>query len=136
MTELSEADKKLEGVEPVAWMHTLHMELGQTNVWLTDQDVESLFGVPGLDFPKSCHVTITPLYSATDLLPLFKREREEAAALCEDGFRCRTCNAIFNGEQGHPYPECDRPNWDRLTPDQAGAAIRSLSTKDTNHDTN
>lgn len=51
--------------------------------------------------------------------------QELCAALVEDGFRCRTCDAIFVGSKGHPIPECERPNWDNLSPAQIAAAIRS-----------
>jgi len=54
--------------------------------------------------------------------------RERAAKVAEYGFRCRTCLAVFNGDEGHPEPECALPNWDSLPADEAGEAIRALGT--------
>ena len=61
--------------EPVAWLHTLHMELGQTSVRLLewdgvdpDEPQRTGFGFPGHDYSATYSVTVTPLY-ATPLPP-------------------------------------------------------------------
>jgi hypothetical protein len=48
--------------EAVAWMHTLHMEGGQTAVRLARAEVDRPWGKPGIDFDQAYSVTITPLY--------------------------------------------------------------------------
>lgn len=60
----------------------------------------------------------------------FREAREASAKLCEEGYRCRTCDAIFTADIGHPEPACSYPNWDALTPEQAAAAIRALGPTD------
>jgi hypothetical protein len=48
----------------VAWLHTMHMEGGQTQRLLSDdEDDDHPFGVKGRDYDPSYHVTITPLYA-------------------------------------------------------------------------
>jgi hypothetical protein len=49
--------------EAVAWMHTLHMEGGQTAVRLARAEVDRPWGKPGIDFDQAYSVTITPLYA-------------------------------------------------------------------------
>jgi hypothetical protein len=56
---------------PVAWLHTLHMEGGQTMEKLTDWDCVdpdepswTAFGRPGHDYSKCYPVTTQPLYTA------------------------------------------------------------------------
>lgn len=48
--------------EPVAYLHTLHMEGGQTMTRLSDQDA-TVFGLPGRDYSEEYTVTTTPLYA-------------------------------------------------------------------------
>lgn len=62
--------KAKEEVEPVAFLHALHMEGGQTYTRLsfddgTDEDEprRTAFGVPGRDYSEEYSVTSQPLYS-------------------------------------------------------------------------
>lgn len=56
--------------EPRAWLHTLHMEGGQTYERLLDWDgvdehepSRTGFGFPGRDYSEEYPVTVTPLYA-------------------------------------------------------------------------
>lgn len=60
--------------EPVAFMHTLQMEGGQTDERLAF-DKFNPWGVPGLDYDDSYSVTIDPLYLAA---PLAEQDRIDA----------------------------------------------------------
>lgn len=48
--------------EPVAWLHTLHMEFDQKIRRLSFDD-DNAFGVPGRDYSEEYEVTIEPLFS-------------------------------------------------------------------------
>lgn len=48
---------------PVAWLHTMHMEGGQTMPQVT-LDASNPFGVPGRDYDSAYHVASVPLYAA------------------------------------------------------------------------
>lgn len=58
--------------KPRAWLHTLHMELGQTQELLLSWGPGDLpsnpdlngFGIPGVSYDPSYTVTMTPLYAA------------------------------------------------------------------------
>lgn len=65
----TDTDREL-AAEPVAWLHTLHMELGQTAVSLTRNDGRdeheprrTAFGIPGRDYSEEFHVTSEPLFT-------------------------------------------------------------------------
>ncbi len=49
-------------VEPVAWMHTLHMDGNETAVRLARAEIDRPWGKAGIDYDPSFSVTITPLY--------------------------------------------------------------------------
>lgn len=73
--------------EPVAWMHTLHMERGQTMERLSDWDgVDddcpelTAFGRPGRDYSEEYPVTTTPLYTGASA------NNELVDALSKGGF--------------------------------------------------
>lgn len=51
---------------------------------------------------------------------------ERSAKFATDGYRCRTCDAVFLVEEGHPEPECSYPNWDALSDEQKADAIRNV----------
>ncbi len=63
-------------LEPVAWRHTLHMELNQTTERLTASP-ENPFGKPGRDYSEEYEVTSTPLHAlpepAADLVEVVAR---------------------------------------------------------------
>lgn len=57
--------------EPVAYLHTMHMEGGQTYDRLTawngvdeDEPMRTAFGFPGYDYSQEYSVTTTPLYAS------------------------------------------------------------------------
>jgi hypothetical protein len=59
-----------ETLVPVGWMHTMHMEQGQTYERLLDWDgvdddepERTAFGLPGRDYSEEYLVTSTPLYA-------------------------------------------------------------------------
>lgn len=56
-------------LKPVAWLHTMHMEGGQTNrrLSLTQANV---FGRPGKDYSAEYAVTIEPLFLALRPAPI------------------------------------------------------------------
>jgi hypothetical protein len=56
--------------EPVAWLHTMYMEFGQSQVVVT-MSPQSAFGRPGEDHSKCYPVTSEPLYRKT----IIKRPR-------------------------------------------------------------
>jgi hypothetical protein len=61
-------------------------------------------------------------------------ETEACARVAEDAIFCRCCYAVFVTSDGHPKPECTRPDWDAATGIEIAAAIRSravLSASDT-----
>ena len=58
--ETSEAEK--EGVEPVAFLHIMHQEGGQTMERLSFGEDDLPFGVPGEDHDLEYEVTVHPLY--------------------------------------------------------------------------
>jgi hypothetical protein len=56
--------------EPVGYLHTLHMELGQTsqlfsieNLADSDEPERTAFGKPGRDYSETYSVSVTPLYA-------------------------------------------------------------------------
>ncbi len=49
--------------EPVAWMHTLHMDGNETAVRLARAEIDRPWGKAGIDYDPSFSVTITPLYT-------------------------------------------------------------------------
>lgn len=49
----------------VAWLHTLHMELGQVERRLTFNS-DSPFGRPGIDYSSEYSVTAEPLFTKSD----------------------------------------------------------------------
>lgn len=51
-----------EGGEPVAWLHTMSMELGQTQSRITAYR-DNPFGVAGRDYDATYTVTAVPLYA-------------------------------------------------------------------------
>lgn len=58
------------GAEPVAYLHVMHMEGGQTYERLSDWDgidedepKRTAFGIPGRDYSETYPVTTTPLYA-------------------------------------------------------------------------
>lgn len=63
--------------EPTAWLHTLHMEAGQTQDLLLSWGPGDLpsnpdlngFGIPGVSYDPSYTVTMTPLYAAAPPVP-------------------------------------------------------------------
>lgn len=57
--------------------------------------------------------------------------RERAAMIVEQGFRCRTCKAVFIDEPsgGHPDNGCSYPNWDKLEEESQATAIRSMEVE-------
>lgn len=58
--------------EPVAWLHTMHMEFDQLQQRVT-LSAESTFGVQGTDYSQEYEVTTEPLYrgnTATSLSPV------------------------------------------------------------------
>lgn len=64
---------------------------------------------------------------------------ERCAQFVTDGYRCRSCNAVFVEQPsdliggGHPDNGCTYPNWDKLTEEQQVAAIRALATEPHQH---
>ena len=68
-------------VEPVAWMHTLHMDGGETAVRLARAKVDQPWGKPGMDFDASFVVTVTPLYTS----PHLPHRGEDSAEVIEEG---------------------------------------------------
>lgn len=85
-----------EGVEAVAYLHTLHMEGGQTYDRLTlwngideDEPRRTAFGFPERDYSPEYHVTTTPLYAtplAAATQPAVPQEdavERAARAMCE-----------------------------------------------------
>ena len=57
--------KQLEQGEPVAYRHTLHMELDQKRVAFgTKPHPTDIFGHAGDDYDEEFHVTVEPLYTA------------------------------------------------------------------------
>lgn len=55
------------GGEAVAWMHTRHMELGQT-ITLFSQSQENPFGEPGVDYSAEYTMTSVPLFTKGETL--------------------------------------------------------------------
>jgi len=53
-------------LKPVAWLHTMHMELDQTYDRLTASP-DNPWGEPGEDYSAEYHVTSEPLYPASAL---------------------------------------------------------------------
>jgi hypothetical protein len=74
-------------LEPVAWLHTLHMEGGQTYDMLLfsdgldcDEPECTAFGKPGRDYSEEYKVTSTPLYTSARIEALTAEvERKDAA---------------------------------------------------------
>jgi len=56
----------LEGLEPVASLYTMHMELNQTCDRLDNPGLAP-FGIPGRDYSEEYTVTETPLYDLSAL---------------------------------------------------------------------
>lgn len=54
--------------EPVAWMHTLHMELEQKSIRVT-RSPNDPFGEQGRDYSSTYHCTSEPLYAALATKP-------------------------------------------------------------------
>lgn len=54
--------------EPVAWLHTLHQECGQSQTVVT-QSATNAFGKQGRDYSNSYHVTSEPLYTTPASAP-------------------------------------------------------------------
>ncbi len=73
-------------VEPLAWLHTMHMELDQTSVRLGFSD-QNPWGAPGVDYSAEYVVTVQPLYASTALqrnVAVGRRAgMEEAARIAE-----------------------------------------------------
>jgi hypothetical protein len=86
--------------EAVAWLHTMHMEGGQTQRLLSDdEDDDHPFGVKGRDYDPSYHVTITPLYAHPTPAP--ESARGEAVGALLDA--CKTMADDYQtSEQHHP----------------------------------
>lgn len=66
--------------EPVAWMHTLHMENGETTVSV-DLEEEHPYGEPGYDYHPSFSVTSQRLYTSPQPQPRAATEQMKAEAL-------------------------------------------------------
>ena len=49
--------------EPVAWLHTMHMEFDQTSKRVVLDEEEQPFGEPGRDHSEGYLVTVNPLYA-------------------------------------------------------------------------
>ena len=64
--------------KPVAWLHTMHQELGQKSKRVTLAP-ENPWGLPGKDYSEEYIVTSDALYPATAITTL-RRERDEARA--------------------------------------------------------
>lgn len=70
--------------EPVAWMHTMHMELGQTITHASlNEDHE--WGEPGVNYSAEYEIVSTPLYASRAAPPLSDEAVEKMArALAKD----------------------------------------------------
>jgi hypothetical protein len=78
---------KDDELKPVAWLHTLHMEGGQSYDMLSDSDgrdcdepERTAFGKPGRDYSEEYKVTSMPLYTSARIEALTAEvERKDAA---------------------------------------------------------
>ncbi len=88
--------------EPVAWLHTMTYETGDTRVRLTETDCvdpdypdRTAFGRPGRDYSAEFTVTSEPLYTARHRTEVVKPLVE--ALENKDGLAEAIHNARFNG---------------------------------------
>lgn len=89
--------------QPIAYLHTLHMEGGQTYERLLDWDGvdedeprRTAFGFPGRDYSEEYPVTTTPLYTRQAAeARILARMREPDAAMVE-----AVAKAIWGDEPG------------------------------------
>jgi hypothetical protein len=131
--------------EPVAWMHTLHMEGGQTCTRLreddgTDEDEprRTAFGMPGRDYSEEYPVTSQPLYahpSSEQAIRADERVKalDEAALLVEKRRDVRfaehgttdpdTNASYYSGRHGETFEMLDEEDEEIVT------AILALKTK-------
>lgn len=79
----STTGETVPGDEPVAYLHTMHMEGGQTYDRLTawngvdeDEPSRTAFGFPGRDYSEEYRVTTTPLYASPKQAPVYQGEVE------------------------------------------------------------
>lgn len=99
---------------PVAWMHTLHMEGGQTYVRLSeldgtdpDEPKRTAFGIPGRDYSEEYPVTSQPLYTHPSPAPQADVVTEGELDICPncdgsgEGVADTVCN-LCNGLGGVP----------------------------------
>lgn len=92
MTDLKDTLAALIEAEPAAWLHTLHMELGQTAQRLS-LSPDNPFGTPGRDYSAEYTVTSEPLYRSGQLVPV-----PSAGTLEKHVMVCPQCD----GEGGYP----------------------------------
>lgn len=104
----------VDKLEPVAYLHTLHMEGGQTydrlTMWNGVDPYEprrTAFGFPDRDYSPEYHVTTTPLYAAT---PANGEQVERVAKAMYDATHAglRNCYAWEDAWEDHQEHHRDR----------------------------
>lgn len=102
--------------EAVAWEHTLHMDLGQTETRLTDEADDEPFGRWNVDYDPFYRVTKRPLIYGDTAPPSPKAEPNQGALAAID----KLMHAWVMGER-----------WVRLDDVKAALATQATATQET-----
>jgi hypothetical protein len=90
--------------EPVAYLHTLHMEGGQIYTRLSYKE-ESAFGEPGKDHSEEYKVTVTPLFSTIATQP--REESEPSGGEMKACPCCSSADVELRKSQTEAYVACN-----------------------------